>query len=281
MSDPRRLIDEKPDPFEDALLRSARRDGVSARGRARTMAALGLGASALGTASTGTAATVAAASSKGLVVTWLVIGMLAGGGALGVVELRSNAVSTGPSSSPVASVARSLPPVASAREAASSPVVVPTSTVEAPGRETPVLPTSALPATAVAPAVTRASPVSPVAPPAETTAIDPTPTPTVTAATGATASAAPASSTLSEELALLDEARRELARGDATGALATLDRYQQRFPRGTLALEAQVLRIDALWRRGDQASARQLAARFVEAHPSSPHSPRLRAMIGP
>ena len=277
MSDPRRLIDEKPDPFEDSLLRSARRDGVSARGRARTMAALGLGASALGTASTGTAATGAAASSKGVVVTWLVIGMLAGGGALGVVELRSSAVSPGPSSSPVGSVARSTPPVAPAREAASSPVVVPTGTGEVPERGPLVLPTSAMPATAVAPAATRASPVAPTTPPSGTTEVDPA-TP---AAVGATASAAPTSSTLTEELALLDEARGGLARGDATGALATLDRYQQRFPRGTLALEAQVLRIDALWRRGDQASARQLAERFVEAHPSSPHSPRLRAMIGP
>ncbi|RYE87001.1 MAG: outer membrane protein assembly factor BamD [Myxococcales bacterium] len=85
---------------------------------------------------------------------------------------------------------------------------------------------------------------------------------------------------LQEELALLDAARARLARGDAAGTLAALDAYQQRFPRGSLGLEAHVLRINALWSRGDQATARQLGERFIAAHPTSPHSPRLRGLLG-
>ena len=52
--------------------------------------------------------------------------------------------------------------------------------------------------------------------------------------------------TLAHELSTLDAARGMLARGDASGALARLDGYGRAYPHGRLALEAEVLRIDAL-----------------------------------
>src|SRR5690606_30136385 len=49
-----------------------------------------------------------------------------------------------------------------------------------------------------------------------------------------------------DELTLLEQARSELRSGRPEGAVATLSSYRQRFPQGVLALEAEVLRIEAL-----------------------------------
>lgn len=66
--------------------------------------------------------------------------------------------------------------------------------------------------------------------------------------------------TLAEEVALMGEARAALARGDATAALAALDRHADRFPHGTLASERDVVRITALCDAGRDGEARIAAA---------------------
>jgi outer membrane protein assembly factor BamD (BamD/ComL family) len=120
--------------------------------------------------------------------------------------------------------------------------------------------------TAIAPAVTA------TAAPAPTTA----PTAPATVAPTQTASAP----TLAEELALVDSARTMLASGDYAGAIRFVNKYESRFPRGAFTHEAEVVRIDAVVRSGQRAAAIAAAKRFVAAYPTSPHAPRMRALIG-
>jgi hypothetical protein len=84
---------------------------------------------------------------------------------------------------------------------------------------------------------------------------------------------------LTRELAALDRARLALSSGDARGALAELDAHDRSFPRGRLALEAEVLRIDALAKTGRAGEARQHAQTFVRLHPNSVLATRVRAHL--
>ena len=92
--------------------------------------------------------------------------------------------------------------------------------------------------------------------------------------------AKPADSSLAEELAAVAAARAALAGGDTQGCLARLAAYAKRFPRGVLAQEALVIRIDALVRSGDRAGARVLADRALAGHASSPYATRIRSLLG-
>ncbi|WP_437670390.1 hypothetical protein [Sorangium sp. So ce131] len=84
---------------------------------------------------------------------------------------------------------------------------------------------------------------------------------------------------LKAELAALDAARKALAGGDAQGALSRLDAYARAHPRGRLALEAEVLRIDALARSGRLDAARQRATTFLRRHPNSVLATRVRRYV--
>jgi hypothetical protein len=86
-------------------------------------------------------------------------------------------------------------------------------------------------------------------------------------------------STLDAEVAALEDVRAALSRGDTLSALHQLDAFGHSFPRSVLAEEAVVLRIDALARHGDRVAAADLARRFLSAHPTSAHAPRVRALI--
>jgi hypothetical protein len=88
------------------------------------------------------------------------------------------------------------------------------------------------------------------------------------------------SATLAQELSALDAARGMLARGDASGALARLDRYGRAYPHGRLALEAEVLRIDALDAAGRSDAARARAQAFLDRHPHSVLAARVRTRLG-
>lgn len=89
------------------------------------------------------------------------------------------------------------------------------------------------------------------------------------------------SDTLAAEVAAIDGARNALRSGDAAGALRLLDAYGRDFPKGSLGLEAQVLRIEALDASGQKQKARALAERFLAAHPNSVLAPRLKAVLSP
>lgn len=92
----------------------------------------------------------------------------------------------------------------------------------------------------------------------------------------------PASTTgdLREQIALLDRARAALRSGHGGVALAELDSYRKRFPRGEFAQEVSVLKIEALVQNGQMDSARTLGKRFLAAHPESPHVERIERLIG-
>lgn len=84
---------------------------------------------------------------------------------------------------------------------------------------------------------------------------------------------------LARELVALDTARLRLAKGDTAGALGSLDAYGRRFPNGRLALEAEVLRIDALAKAGRTAAAKARAATFLRNNPGNVLAPRVRGYL--
>jgi len=93
--------------------------------------------------------------------------------------------------------------------------------------------------------------------------------------------AAPAPPSLDDELGSMQRARSALSRGDATGALAELDRFAKGPGWRQLAVEASLLRIEALARAGRNDEARNLARRFVERHPNNPLVDRARTFASP
>ncbi len=86
-------------------------------------------------------------------------------------------------------------------------------------------------------------------------------------------------SSLEGEVTALDRARSALAAGDAARTLELLGQYEQAFPKGALRPEAMYLRIQALSKAGQREAARDLAARFLAKHPSSPHATQLQALL--
>jgi hypothetical protein len=84
---------------------------------------------------------------------------------------------------------------------------------------------------------------------------------------------------LSDEVAMLDSARVAL-RADPRASLAQLDAYDARFPQGTLAPEAKLLRIEALLKSGDRPAAEALARPILESEPSSAYGRKVRYLLG-
>jgi hypothetical protein len=106
--------------------------------------------------------------------------------------------------------------------------------------------------------------------------------PPAASADGAHVEPAPPSeigATLREELALLERARRSIAEGRSDEARNLLKRHRETFPSGALAEEAAVLRIEVLLARGEPVLAEQAGRDFLDAHPASPHAPRVRNLL--
>lgn len=87
-------------------------------------------------------------------------------------------------------------------------------------------------------------------------------------------------SSLSEERAMLDEARAALARSDGATALALTDEYTRRFARPQLGEECEAIAIQALVFTGRYAEARTRAARFEAGAPSSLFRPAVETAVG-
>ncbi|HEY6816809.1 MAG TPA: tetratricopeptide repeat protein [Croceibacterium sp.] len=79
----------------------------------------------------------------------------------------------------------------------------------------------------------------------------------------------------------MQRARAALGRGDAAAALAELDRFGRGPGWRQLAVEARLLRIEALARAGRAEEARNLARRFVEQNPNNPLVDRARTFATP
>ena len=85
---------------------------------------------------------------------------------------------------------------------------------------------------------------------------------------------------IGQEIQSIDAARSALRRGDTAEALLALERYRAEHGRtGSLAMEATVLRIEALLRGGNRAEGMRLANSFLASHPKSPYAPRIRALV--
>ncbi len=88
-----------------------------------------------------------------------------------------------------------------------------------------------------------------------------------------------AGSSLQDEVAALDSARGALRSGQPRRALGHLADYSGRFPKGSLRLEAEALRIQALAASGNQAEASRRAKRILERSPNSVLASRLRRYV--
>lgn len=78
------------------------------------------------------------------------------------------------------------------------------------------------------------------------------------------------------ELALLSRAQRALASHDSSAALQLLGQHRARFPHGSLQVEREGLFAVAAC-EAQRADGTKLATRFLQTHPGSPLSARVRA----
>ena len=83
---------------------------------------------------------------------------------------------------------------------------------------------------------------------------------------------------LAEEEAILEEARKTLAR-DPTRALTLLRRHQSRFPNGERTAERMYLSVDCLGRLGKQGAAKREADALVERYPNSAYARRAPLLL--
>lgn len=268
MSDPDRLVESSESEVERLLLRAGHEPASSTARQRALLAATGIvTASTLTTggaapAAAGKAAFGAKAASLASLKWIAIVGVTSLGAVAGTVAvhvaredatLRVTATSGRPEKNPSRPGATSsgmastqdLPVVAAPSALAASPAIdmVPSS------------PSVVEPAPAAAPiAVTHAA-----------RSVDEAPS-----AVGSSATT---------EVAKLDEARTALAQGDAARALSTLEGYARRFPRGVLAPEAAVLRIEALVAAGDRPAATRTAQSFLREHPASPYAQRIGSLL--
>ncbi len=160
-------------------------------------------------------------------------------------------------------------PVGRREPVAGSPASSPDAPVEPPVVEAAAdaLPTAS-PATQV-PAKRRH-----LEPPPEASSDDLPPTPPA----DVPSSTAAEDRSVSAELSILLEARRQLA-SDPGAALATLGRHSASFPGGALAMEREVLMIEALGRSGQRPEAARRAREMLAQSPNPFYAGRLKQVI--
>jgi hypothetical protein len=81
-----------------------------------------------------------------------------------------------------------------------------------------------------------------------------------------------------DEPQLIERARKALA-SDPRRALSLAQEHQRRFPAGALAVERDVIALEALARSGQSAEAARRARAFEAKYPKSIHLPRVRALL--
>lgn len=257
MSDPPRLREDSESPLERALLEAGSAYRSSPAARAKTLAALGVGSATMSVAGVSAASSLFSKAGWSKLVTAVSVLGVIGGVPIAYYTLRSPApeprhaaaahvVPAPAPSEPQWSTAEAAHGEAAHDEAAQSEAAHD----EAAQSEAPVPAASAMEA---APAARKEQRFAP--------------------------SPTPASAALTAELAALDRARATMARGDARGALTLLDAYFRAYPRGRLALEGEVMRIDALARAGQLEQSRQRAAAFLRRHPNSVLTSRVRGYL--
>ena len=265
MNEPRRLLDDDATDVERELLRAGRAYRPPRALRRRTLAALGLsGALSTGGVAVAMQSLKVVLTAKGwiTVVAWTCIAVGAGALTLG----PRLAPSRGPDTSAVVAAPVPSAPFTSPME----PRLPPEPGAE-PAPEAPPPPVASAEPTLPSRAAPPAKPLG--VGPSRETALPEAPAPPA-------APSAEPSSSLAEELSLVDEARQAVRAHDAARALAAIDAHHRRFPRGKLGLEVTVLHIEALIAQGNRAAARSLGASFLAAHPNHVLSERVRALLG-
>jgi hypothetical protein len=111
--------------------------------------------------------------------------------------------------------------------------------------------------------------------PVRASALPPNPKPAPAPST--TLPSAPGS--LGEQQALLDAARKALARGESRAVLETLSAHSSRYPNSDLVEEREALAIKALVAAGQYAAARERSARFQHRFPNSLLGPSVAASL--
>ena len=169
---------------------------------------------------------------------WWVLGVVAGGGAMGVVLLRHR-------SAPAGDITTRAP-----SDRAPTPVAAPATPDigAAPGEHRPV--------TWIADTRRPRKAHSTLA-----RAVDRVP---------------PPGARLAAEVARIDTARTVSAMGDHDEAIALVERYHRDFPDGALAADAEVVALEALAAKHDAAETMRRAALFLTRHPNDPHAARVR-----
>lgn len=129
-------------------------------------------------------------------------------------------------------------------------------------------------------------PVSPAPPPARAVSqqqaspkpVEPAPVPELVATPSAPAHAVKELPAMWDEPQLIERARKALA-SEPRRALALAQEHQRRFPAGALAVERDVIALEALARSGQTAEATRRARAFEAKYPKSIHLPRVRALL--
>ncbi len=268
---------------EKQLFQSLSRDEPPVKAKHVAAAALGLGSAALTSATAAEGAAVGSAILKAgpfVLLKWVGIGTVAGVASIGAIRY---AMPTSPAMAPraIATVAAGPAPQAPAIVPGPAPAARATTPTETTPSE-PTLDPVAQPLRAARPAAApalRASSASAVAndEPAALAANALPATHPLPAPNPAPLLNAP--STLPAEVAMLDQARSAVDAKSGERALDVLGRYARQFPSGTLALEATVLRIEALFLTGASPAATTLAHDFLAAHPTSTHATRVRRLL--
>jgi hypothetical protein len=264
------LVDSSSSDRARLLLRTARADGPRPGAAGRALTALGVAGTAA-TAAGAAGATAAAASSQlgaGLgaaslpmiAAKWLLVGTLGG------IALASGATVVFSDHQAKPLVAKQQPAIPH-----ESPV-----TPAANGDARPFVEGSSA-ETAKEPAVVKPAKPSASVIGSASTGDEATPAPFTAPSQAAFAS--PEQSKLLRDVALLDDARHALKAGDTARALTLIGRYDTERQTHILDREAQLLRIDVLLARGEQARARVLAQAYLAAFPNDAHAERLRAVL--
>jgi hypothetical protein len=244
MTDPRRLLDGGGTGIERDLLEAGQAELPDASAKRRAAVALAIGAATASVWPTAAYATAKAGKAGMPLLMKLLAAGAVGAGTLGTATY----LITKPEPAQVTETAP--PPAVEANRGAGKPRVAPK-----PAEETPA------PAEAVAAAETAAEPK--VAPEVRR----------------APQSAPAPASSISDEIRVLDQARRAIASGDNAAAKRALEEHRRQYPKGALAEEAVLLQIESLVKQGKRGAAKSLAARFRASHPNSPHLRRIESVL--
>jgi hypothetical protein len=245
MTDPRRLLDGGGTGIERDLLEAAQAELPDASAKRRAAVALAIGAATASVWPTAAYATAKAGKASMPLLMKLLAAGAVGAGTLGTATY----LMTKPEPAKVTETAPP-PAVETAARGASKPRVAPKPAEEAPAPTEPLAAAETAAEPKVAPEVRRAPQSAPT----------------------------PASS-ISDEIRVLDQARRAIASGDSAAAKRALEEHRRQYPKGALAEEAVLLQIESLVKQGKRGAAKSLAARFRASHPNSPHLRRIESVL--